>query len=129
MCCTLTALLMLYSTRTISENPFLLGALYPENNQLKSAVIAGSNLQDPLTGYDLPLLQSSGAFHYLDVRFLLLSEFTGPGHIVKFVTCGLQEKSKRGTALLWLEISVSVLLKSRLACNREVTSTGWASVL
>lgn len=67
-----------YSTQIISENSFQLGALYPENNQQKSAVIGGSNPQNPHTGHALPLLQFSGGFHYLDVWFLLHSEFSRP---------------------------------------------------
>lgn len=100
MCCTLAALLMLYSTQIISENSFLLGALYPENNQVKSAVTGSSNPQNSHTGYDLPLLQSSSGFHFLGVWFLSHTEFSRPGHVVKFVTCDHQEKVKRGIAIL-----------------------------
>lgn len=115
-CYTLAALLMLYSTQIISEDPFLPGALYPENNHLKSAVIGGSNPQNPRSGYD-----TAAVFRWVSCSqclVLLHSEFSRPGCIAKFVTCGHQEQIKRRTAILWVEISVSVLLKNRFACTQ-----------
>jgi len=68
---------MPFSTQITSEDPFLLDAFYAANNLLKSAVTRGGNQQNPHTGYDLPLLQSSGGFHFLDVLFLLHSDSLG----------------------------------------------------